>query len=112
VARRGRRQIPLSGHPDLDAVGAQVRTETLSILRTEKRTELEKLRDELSDEDRLLLILRVDRNMAWTAVAQVIGDLSTDDDPALRQEAARLRKRFQLLKERLRALGKQRGLIS
>jgi hypothetical protein len=50
--------------------------------------------------------------MPWREVARVMSDLPHDaPDDVFAQEAARLRKRFQLIKDRLRRLGQERGLI-
>ncbi len=50
----------------------------------------------------MLLILRVDRNLAWDEIALVMADEpETLDKEGRKRESARLRKRFQLIKERL-----------
>jgi RNA polymerase sigma-70 factor (ECF subfamily) len=113
AARRTRR-APRAGESALDGVAQVVRTETLAFLRTEKRTRLQALRDALPEEDRMLLILRVDRQLAWNELARILGDAEgrdSLDDGGVTREAARLRKRFQLVKERLRELAKKEGLI-
>lgn len=112
AARRERRG-PRAGESALDEVALAVRTETLAFLRTEKRTRLQALRDELPEEDRILLVLRVDRKLAWDDLARVLADAApvTLDGPALTRETARLRKRFQLVKERLRDRAKKEGLL-
>jgi RNA polymerase sigma factor (sigma-70 family) len=107
-AERGRAHLPGDA---IEEVKQQVRTETLSLLRTAKRTQLEGLRGELPEDDRALLILRVDREMPWRDVARIMSDLAADDEATLGHESARLRKRFQLVKARLRELGKERGLL-
>jgi RNA polymerase sigma-70 factor (ECF subfamily) len=109
---RGKNHVHLCSAPEVLEVATRVRTETLSFLRTEKRTALERLRDELAEEDRVLLILRADRELEWAEVALVLAEPSaTVEDAELKREAVRLRKRFQLVKERLRALGRARGLL-
>jgi RNA polymerase sigma-70 factor (ECF subfamily) len=111
-ARHARGAVPLTGVGEVEELVARIRTETLSVLRTEKRTAFARIRDELPEEDRMLLILRVDRQLPWRDVAAVLatgGD--APDEQALAREAARLRKRFQLVRERLRAMGKERGLL-
>ncbi len=111
-ARHQRGRAPFDADPVAE-VAAVVRTATLSLLRTEPRDAFARLRDELPEEDRLLLILRVDRELDWREIASVLGSASegtSESDAQIARESARLRKRFQLLKERLRALGKQRGL--
>ena len=111
-ARRARGAVPLTGLGEVEELAARIRTETLSVLRTEKRTAFQIMRDELPEEDRMLLILRVDRQLAWRDVARVLASGSDElAEDAITQQAARLRKRFQLVRERLRALGKERGLL-
>jgi RNA polymerase sigma-70 factor (ECF subfamily) len=57
------------------------------------------------------LVLRVDRDLQWNELAGIfLGDPSADA-AALKKEAARLRKRFQLVKEKLLEQGKQQGLF-
>jgi RNA polymerase sigma-70 factor (ECF subfamily) len=110
--RRRKRQVGISSAPEVLAVAAKTRTETMSSLRTEKRSALEKLRDELSEEDRTLLVLRVNRQLEWREIALVLaGGEIVDDEEELIREAARLRKRFQIVKERLRRLARDRGLL-
>jgi RNA polymerase sigma-70 factor (ECF subfamily) len=105
-----RREVGLSSAPEVALLVAKTRTETLSALRTAKRTALEGLRDELSEEDRTMLVLRVDRDLDWREIAVVMGSARDAEDAALTREAARLRKRFQLVKDRLRALAHERGI--
>jgi RNA polymerase sigma-70 factor (ECF subfamily) len=95
---------------DLERMAVRVRTETLSFLRTEKRTRLQALRDSLAEEDKLLLLLRVDRGLAWNEIARILADHDVDG-PRLARDAARLRKRYQLVKDRLRELARREGLL-
>jgi RNA polymerase sigma-70 factor, ECF subfamily len=111
-ARRDRREVPIPEDSQASELAVRICTQTLSELRTERRTALQLLRDELPQEDRMLLVLRVDRRLAWRDVARVfLSAERSDDERALEQESARLRKRFQLVRERLVAAGKKRGLI-
>ncbi|MBL9025688.1 MAG: sigma-70 family RNA polymerase sigma factor [Myxococcales bacterium] len=116
--RRRKRFQPLPEGSALLAVEAQLRTATLSFLKTERRSKLTALRESLPVEDQMLLMLRVDRKLAWNELAVVLSEAEGDDDvraalaeDAQKREAARLRKKFQLLKERLRELGRREGLI-
>jgi RNA polymerase sigma-70 factor (ECF subfamily) len=112
AARRGRRVA--GGDSVLEGVAQAVRTETLSYLRTEKRSRLVALRDRLAEEDRMLLILRVDRKLEWNELARVLGSAPGQDAPdstAIAREAARLRKRFQLVKDRLREIARREKLV-
>jgi RNA polymerase sigma-70 factor (ECF subfamily) len=69
---------------------------------TTRRATLTRLRNELSIEDRELLILRIDRELSFDEIALLfVEDPSTADEQALRRESARLRKRFQLIKDQL-----------
>ena len=114
VRRKG--HVRLSSAPEVMEVAAQLRTTTMSALRTANRSALERLRDELPEEDRALLVLRVDRDLEWREVALIFAE-STDrtdriaDGEALKRETARLRKRFQLVVERLRTLARERNLV-
>jgi RNA polymerase sigma-70 factor (ECF subfamily) len=97
-----------------DAI-ALVRTETRSELRSNKLDKFRALRDELSVEDRTLLIMRVDRDLAWEDIARALLSMAPDaepiDDEALRRESARLRKRFQLVRQRLAKRALAEGLL-
>jgi RNA polymerase sigma-70 factor (ECF subfamily) len=112
AARRlAKRAVPLSECAGVAEAEARVRTETLSLLRTERRNEIALLRQELPEEDQVLLILRVDRNLPWLDLARIfLGDEAATPE-ALQRESARLRKRFQLIKRRLLELGRERGMI-
>jgi RNA polymerase sigma-70 factor, ECF subfamily len=95
AGRRLRREAP-GQDSAIEAVAQAVRTGTQPFLQTEKRNRLQALRDELPEEDRMLLILRVDRRLEWTEIARVLaGDDEPVDEGALKREAARLGKRFQ-----------------
>lgn len=111
ASRQARRAVPFSACPEVAEVAAEVRTATPSFLRTERRSEIARLRDELPEEDRELLVLRVDRDLPWLDLARVFLDDEAASPEALQRESARLRKRFQLIKRRLAELGRQRGLL-
>jgi RNA polymerase sigma-70 factor (ECF subfamily) len=115
--RRNKREVALSTSAHFAEVATKLRTDTLNYLRTESKTAVQKLRDELPPDDRTLLILRVDRDLEWTEIARVFLSSSEDgapvpDESGIRRESARLRKRFQLVKDRLLKLGRERGLIA
>ncbi len=65
-----------------------------------------KLREALEPEETTLLILRVDRGLAWREVAMVLAD---EGAPPVSEAA--LRKRFERLKEKLGKAAKDAGLI-
>lgn len=112
------RRKRLGGAPEGGAIAEiaeiadRVRTETLSYLRTGVRDRIAALRDALPEEDRALLVLRVDRQLAWNDLAQVLrGEEAPLEGEALKRESARLRKRFQVIKDELRAAAQREGLI-
>jgi RNA polymerase sigma-70 factor (ECF subfamily) len=86
--RRGRR-LETS---ELHALAQQVLSSTTRIL-DEAEARLEALRAQLTPEEQTLLILRVDRDLAWRDIAVVLGG----SEPALR-------KRYERLKEKVRRL--------
>lgn len=103
--RRGRdrfgragERVALSEQPELVAA---VRTQTAQWQKSEVRDRFAALRAQLSEEDRELLALRVDRGLGWREIAQVLQD--HDDPAALTRHAAALRKRFERLKELIRS---------
>ena len=92
-ARRRRRELLLSHAPGLPI---EMRT-------TDITDHLQALRAQLSDEDQALLLLRVDSELSWLELAEIKLARDTQLTPeVLKTEAARLRKRFQLVKEQLR----------
>ncbi len=100
--RRRPRGVPLSQAPSVAGVAWQVRSGTRTYQQTEVKERVRGLREALPELDRMLLILRVDRELSWRDLARVV--LGGSPTPVeLEREAVRLRKRFQLVKERLRA---------
>lgn len=71
----------------------------------ERRRQLDELRSALSLEDRALAALRIDQNLAWEEIADV---LSGD---GIRFKPNTLAKRFERVKEHLGRLARRRGLI-
>jgi RNA polymerase sigma-70 factor (ECF subfamily) len=111
--RRNRRLTELPEGSYLSALVLEVRSATQSFLKTEKKSRFAALREALPPEDQALLMLRVDRQLAWNDLALVLheGDEEKLAGEALKREAARLRKRFQLVKEKLYEMGRREGLI-
>jgi RNA polymerase sigma-70 factor (ECF subfamily) len=102
--RRERKGLPLSAAGPLAGELERVRTATLAHLRTSNRTRVAELRAQLGEDEQLLLTLRVDRELDWREIAVVmLGDPDASASDVTR-EAARLRKRFQLVKDKLRRL--------
>lgn len=98
--KRGRRFA--SG--EASALAEEVRTR--SVLRVERQRQvLDKLRQSLSAEDRSLLALRIDQELSWTEVAEVLSEAGKPVEPAA------LMKRFERIKERLGKLARDEGLV-
>jgi RNA polymerase sigma-70 factor, ECF subfamily len=81
-------------------LAAEVRSETPLHLRTDTKTSVQKLREELTADEQTLLVLRIDRRLEWREVAEVLDA----EEPAVR-------KRFERLREKLRKLAQDRGLL-
>lgn len=107
-------RVPLTGSLADEGLVQKVRTETLEYLKTEQKDRFAALRESLPAEDQMLLILRVDRRLAWDELARVtLGESESEPtEEDLKKESARLRKRFQAVKEKLLELGKRAGLVT
>jgi RNA polymerase sigma-70 factor (ECF subfamily) len=105
--RRPGRHVALS---EMSEIAERVRSQTLPHLRTSVKDQFAAIRDSLSEDDRALLVLRVDRGMSWSEIARIS---SPDDDSqdALRRLEARIRKRFQFVKKRIRERALEAGLL-
>ncbi len=98
--RRGRRLAT----GEASRIAEEVRT--MSAIRVERQRQgLEKLREALSAEEQTLLVLRIDQELSWEEIAEV---LSSESQPV---DAAALRKRFERLKERLARMAREQGLV-
>jgi RNA polymerase sigma-70 factor (ECF subfamily) len=112
--RRNRRIAALPEGSNLSGIAEEIRSATTSYLKTDRKSRFAALRASLPAEDQALLMLRVDRQLPWTDLAQVLQEeegAAPLTGEALKREAARLRKRFQLLKEKLYELGRREGLV-
>ncbi len=105
-AKRRKRNLPLSQVSEVARLAEKVATTTLPFLRTDVKDRVARLRETLAPADQTLLILRVDRDMAWNDIARIVGDGGD-----LERAAARLRKRYERLIEKLRELSRAEGLI-
>jgi len=105
--RRAGRRLALS---QVSEIADRVRTQTLPFLRTEAKSELARIREALDEEDRALLVLRVDRGLSWNDIALVFaGDDASK--ATLERTSARLRKRFQAVKSEIRKRAREAGLL-
>jgi hypothetical protein len=69
------------------------------------------LREQLPVDEQTLLILRVNRQLRWEEIAQVMLFDSVVEPAELKVGAARLRKRFQIAKEKLRRMALEAGIL-
>ena len=97
---RRRRRFDGGGTSAAEKVAWEVRSTTAVFKRTDIKDRMRALRAELRVEDQELLVLRVDRGLEWNDVAIV-----------LEEDAATLRKRFERVKEKLKAMAAQAGLM-
>ncbi len=98
--RRGRRFRT----GEASRLAEEIRTRT-GVRVERQRQALDALRAELTEEEQTLLVLRIDQQLSWEEIAEVMGDAPQPLD------AAALRKRFERLKEKLTRLARERGLV-
>ena len=101
------------GDSRIQSLADVARSRTQPWQRTEIKDKFSALRESLEPDDRILLTLRVDRDLPWDEVARVMLDEGSDDPTpeTLKRECDRLRKRFQLLKNELRKRAEESGLL-
>lgn len=87
-----RRRVTLSSEA-LAAVAREVRSTTGVHLRRETADRLAVIREQLAPDEQSLLVLRVDRDLAWDDIALIMG-----------VDAATLRQRFARLKQKIKRL--------
>lgn len=98
---RRRRARRFDGPAEIEAIAQAVRSTTVDHLRTTNHERLAAVRDQLDHDDRTILILRVDRQLAWREIARIMADGELAPD-ALRKREQVLRKKFESIKRRLR----------
>lgn len=108
-AVRGERrdQLPLSQASAVDRLAAEIRATSLPHL-APVRDRFAELRAQLDPDDQVLLVLRVDRELPWRDIADVMAGDGDDDRDKL---AAALRKRFERVKARIRELALDADLV-
>lgn len=108
--RRPDRNLPFSER--LAQLPEGARTSTSPYRRTHVQERFRKLRERLPEQDELVLLLRVDRGLSWQEIARVFLPAGANASEAvLQREAARLRQRFQVIKQRLRHWAEAEGLL-
>lgn len=112
--RRGERAVPFSAVSRVSKLTVALRHTTLPRLEAQHDA-LAEIRRQLDPDDQVLLVLRVDREMAWRDIAEVIEQQRQDGDSRPSEQdldagAARLRKRFMRIKEQIREMAKKAGV--
>jgi RNA polymerase sigma-70 factor (ECF subfamily) len=98
--RRRERRLATS---EASVLAQEIRTTVFSVER--RRQRLDELRSELTPDEQSLLFLRVEQELPWDEIAAI---LTTQD---ARVDPATVRKRYERLKEKLRRLARDRGLV-
>lgn len=105
--------LPLgSGLDQLSGLIDRIRSATDVYQRTDVKDRFRQLCDALDQEDRMLLVLRVDRGLSWRELALALAGDPDLNDAAVDREAARLRKAFERLKGELRHRAEADGLLA
>jgi RNA polymerase sigma-70 factor (ECF subfamily) len=107
AACRRERIVSLSDAQALPCPG----TSTPAYQKTDVKDRFREIRSRLGDEDQLILILRVDRNLGWRDIVHILAGPEAAPTTDFHRREARVRKRFQLIKERLRQWAVEDGLL-
>jgi RNA polymerase sigma-70 factor (ECF subfamily) len=107
--RRGGRNVALSDVSQLAVERA--RSATHLYQQTEVKDRFRSLRERLDADDQMLLVLRVDRGMAWRDLAITMAGNVDLDDEAIERESLRLRKAFERVKSELKRIAQREGLL-
>jgi RNA polymerase sigma-70 factor (ECF subfamily) len=105
-----RRRGPHASISGFDDLAAPVPSTRRPYLRTEMKAWFAGVRNRLSEPDRALLVLRVDRKLPWSEIARVFARSNASEE-ALARKAASLRKRFERLKDEIRSRARTDGLV-
>lgn len=96
---------------EISALAQKVRTNTATYLRSDVKAKVRAIRETLDAEDQTLLILRVDRDLAWNEVAEIMLEGEDPTTEAIARKATALRKRFERVKDQLKELAREQGLL-
>jgi RNA polymerase sigma-70 factor (ECF subfamily) len=109
--RHAARNLTLSRKGRLSELVERVRSATQIYQRTAVKDRFRVLREKLDPDDQMLLVLRVDRGMAWRDLALTMAGDANLDDAAIDRESSRLRKAFERVKSDLKNMAEQEGLL-
>jgi RNA polymerase sigma-70 factor (ECF subfamily) len=109
--RGAARNLPLTRPSVVCDLVEHVRTTTQMYQRTDVKHRVRSLREALDVEDQMLLVLRVDRGLAWRDLAIAMSGNADLGDAEVEREAARLRKAFERVKSELKRMAQREGLL-
>ena len=98
--RRGQRFAP----GQASALALSIRTRSVVVVERHRQA-LDELRAGLSEEDNSLLVLKLDQQLSWNEVAEVLAAEGTRIEPGA------LMKRYERVKAKLGELARERGLL-
>lgn len=104
TARRRTPMVALSDAPEVAQLAEQVRSRTITYLRSQVKDAVAELRERLDPDDQAILILRVDRKLAWLDVARALAGEDELSDAELARRSAALRQRFARIKSDLKKM--------
>lgn len=107
-SRRSRTEV-LVGPAWLSALVQQTRSPTPPHLRTDVKDRFRDLRSQLDADEQTLLMLRIDRGMSWQELAVALDEVRDGESDGA--ASARLRQRFVVVKNKLRAIARRAGLL-
>jgi len=105
-----KRARPLSSLGEAAEAVERVRTQTLPHLRTDVKSRVAMLRQKLTEDEQELLTLRIDRDLEWLEIAEIMAEEKLDA-AGLKRASAAHRKRFERVTDKLRALAEADGLL-
>lgn len=109
--RRAARNLTLSAPGRVSQYIERARSATQLHQQTAVKDRVRALREQLDPDDQMLLVLRIDRSLAWRDLAIAMTGNDELDDAALDREAVRLRKAFERVKATLKELAQADGLL-
>jgi RNA polymerase sigma-70 factor (ECF subfamily) len=87
---------------ELDDLAGVIRSQTYWTRFTEKLDRVKAILDEFPYEDRILMVLRIDRGLKWKQIARIfLGDSEEPSPDDLKRESDRLRQRYATLRKKI-----------
>jgi RNA polymerase sigma-70 factor, ECF subfamily len=106
-----RRSVRLASD-EISKLEQEVRSSTLSYLKSGAIDRFAKLRAELDPDEQTLLVLRVEKEMGWTEIAEILSAAEEVlGEKELKVRAATWRQRFKRLKDKMLKMAREDGLL-